>query len=123
MKKTVLILIIVLSGGGILFFSKNFISPYVSFSEAKKTLSQVQIIGLPQESTSPVYTTEGCLLINLKDYYDSDSEITVQYCGVVPQNLQHSEKIAAHGSYNMEEKVFRAKRLYYKCPSKYTKQQ
>lgn len=119
MKRLVLGIVILTSLSLIIFFSQSFISPYTTFEKAGTSLDKVQIIGIPERQTDNIFDAEGCLILNLSDYYDPESSMTVKYCRGVPKNLSHAEQVVAHGQYDKKEEIFIASRLYFKCPSKY----
>jgi cytochrome c-type biogenesis protein CcmE len=98
---------------------KQYISPYVTFSKARQSAYQVQIIGKPSKERKSWSDNQGCTYISLKDYYNSSDTLTVVYCKAVPENIDHSENIVSVGRYDEKRRLFIAQKLLYKCPSKY----
>jgi len=72
------------------------------------------------------YETETLKLIFTlkdKDIYDSPT-LNVIYKGSPPDMLeQEGVSLVAEGSYNKEKRIFEAKKLLVKCPSKYEKKE
>ncbi|TVR01798.1 MAG: cytochrome c maturation protein CcmE [Desulfovibrionales bacterium] len=55
----------------------------------------------------------------LEDSDDASQRIAVQYRGVVPDLFQPGAEVILEGGYLVQDRVFNAKTLMTKCPSKY----
>ncbi|MFW5808375.1 MAG: cytochrome c maturation protein CcmE [Spirochaetota bacterium] len=122
MKHAVLVIVACFALGGAALYSGRVLSPYVTFAEAAQSSAAVQIIGRPTGGTSFPLDGNGCTVITLADHYDSSRQMNVTYCGVVSENINHAETVAASGTYDSDRRTFMARRLYYKCPSKYRRE-
>ena len=99
---------------GAFSFKKN-LTPYVEFSEAKKSLSVVQVIGeLVTDQTRYDLKTQK-LYFTLKD--KKDKKLLVSYAGPKPANFEDATNVVAIGKYENGE--FVAEQVLVKCPSKY----
>lgn len=72
-------------------------------------------------SAERLSTTAGSLGVgfDLIDKVDSGQILRVQYAGAVPDTFEPGVEVIVEGVYNSEKKVFAAKSLVTKCPSKY----
>lgn len=94
---------------------KNNLTPYVSFDEAMKTASRVQVAGALVEDSSDYIDVDQQLHFVIYD--EKGVEMAVRYSGVKPANFEEATQIVAVGSWRDE--VFNAEQLLVKCPSKY----
>ena len=98
-------------------YSKS--SSYSSFAEAKKSKTDIQIIGHLDKQKQMYYDAQKDA--NYFSFYVRDTDKTV--CKVIltapkPQDFDRSEQIVLTG--HMEGNDFHAKSILMKCPSKYT---
>lgn len=94
---------------------KNNLTPYVSFDEAMKTASRVQVAGALVEDSSDYIDKDQELHFVIYD--EAGVEMAIRYSGVKPANFEEATQIVAVGSWRGE--VFNAEQLLVKCPSKY----
>ena len=94
---------------------KNNLTPYVSFDEAMKTASRVQVAGALVEDSSDYIDEDQELHFVIYD--EAGVEMAVRYAGVKPANFEEATQIVAVGSWRGD--VFDAEQLLVKCPSKY----
>ncbi len=94
---------------------KNNLTPYVSFGEAMKTASRVQVAGALVEDSSDYIDADQELHFVIYD--EEGVEMAVRYSGVKPANFEEATQIVAVGSWRGD--VFNAEQLLVKCPSKY----
>jgi len=105
---------------GLLFLSKEIISPYVAFDDPKlKNGDYVQIIG-KYDKTKPLKQQDGVFSFVIKN--DADITLTVNKNGIKPVNFEHAEQIVVMGHYNPASGIFEANDILTKCPSKYQKE-
>ena len=118
MKPRILIglLLVVLSiAFGVTAFKKS-LTPYISFAEAKKTNSSVQVNGVLADPAHVTYdAAKSELVFALKD--EKNEVMDVVYKGVKPVNFEMATNVVAIGSYKNGR--FAADQLLVKCPSKY----
>jgi cytochrome c-type biogenesis protein CcmE len=108
------VLVVAFLAYGTTSFKSN-LTPYVSFEEASRMGSKVQVAGgLVEDSTKYLDATEE-LEFAMVD--EDGNTMTVHYNGVKPGNFEEAVQIVAIGSY--QEGVFSAEQLLVKCPSKY----
>lgn len=108
------VLVVAFLAYGATSFKSN-LTPYVSFSEAMKTASRVQVAGaLVEDSSNYVDQDEK---LHFVIYDEVGVEMAVQYSGVKPANFEEATQIVAVGSWRGD--VFDAEQLLVKCPSKY----
>jgi len=100
---------------GVTAFKKS-LTPYISFAEAKKTNSSVQVNGVLADPAHVTYdASKSELVFALKD--DKNEVMDVVYKGVKPVNFEMATNVVAIGSYH--DGRFAADQLLVKCPSKY----
>jgi len=108
------VLIVAFLAYGATSFKSN-LTPYVSFEEAMRKGSKVQVAGsLVPDSTEFVPESQR-LRFGIAD--SSGATMTVLYDGVKPGNFEEATQIVAIGSYH--DDAFWAEQLLVKCPSKY----
>ncbi len=108
------VLIVAFLAYGATSFKSN-LTPYVSFDEAMRTSSRVQVAGsLVPDSTRYVEDAQQ-LRFGIVD--DGGITMPVMYDGVKPGNFEEATQIVAIGSYR--DGAFYAEQLLVKCPSKY----
>lgn len=117
-KYILLVIILLLAFAGIIYTASDFITPYVSISEAKLLNTKVQLKGKISSKDS-IAKIDGKSHIIIKD--DNDDEITVVYSKTLPPNITHSSEIIAIGKFDNRKNIFTAEEILYKCPSKYEK--
>jgi len=94
---------------------KNNLTPYVSFDEAMKTASRVQVAGALVEGSSNYVDEDQKLHFVIVD--EAGVEMAVRYSDVKPANFEEATQIVAVGSWRGN--AFDAENLLVKCPSKY----
>ena len=94
---------------------KNNLTPYVSFDEAMKTASRVQVAGALVEGSSDYVDEDQKLHFVIVN--EAGVEMAVRYSDVKPANFEEATQIVAVGSWRGD--VFDAEQLLVKCPSKY----
>ena len=111
---------LVLMIAGVLFLSKEIISPYVAFDDPKlKNGDYVQIIG-KYDKTKPLEQHNGTFSFVIKN--DANVALTVNKNGIKPVNFEHAEQVVVIGRYNPASDIFEANDVLTKCPSKYQKE-
>jgi len=100
---------------GVTAFKKS-LTPYISFSEARRSGASVQVNGVLADPAAAHYDADKSeLTFALKD--DKNEVMQVVYKGVKPANFEQATSVVAIGSY--EGGRFHADQLLVKCPSKY----
>ena len=100
---------------GVTAFKKS-LTPYISFSEAKRSGGSVQVNGVLADPKAVRYDAASSQLVfALKD--DKNEVMQVVYRGVKPVNFEQATNVVAIGSY--KDGQFNADQLLVKCPSKY----
>ncbi len=119
MKKSYVIggVVIVLAMAMAMYSFKSTLTSYVSVSEAKASNRPVQVAGLVVEGTDKYDLKSNNLLFTLRE--DSGDEIKVEYDGPRPGNFDNVTKVVAIGKYEPKRRVFVARELLVKCPTKY----
>ncbi len=119
MKKSYVIggVVIVLAMAMAMYSFQSTLTSYVSVSEAKASNRSVQVAGLVVEGTDRYDLDSNNLLFTLRE--DSGDEMKVEYDGPRPGNFDNVTKVVAIGKYEPKRKVFLARELLVKCPSKY----
>jgi cytochrome c-type biogenesis protein CcmE len=109
-----LVLLAVAAVFGVSSFKKS-MTPYISFSEARRSAGMVQVNGALATKNYVLKRQEQYLEFSLKD---SQGEVMrVEYRGVIPGNFDQATSIVAIGRYTGDH--FEADQLLVKCPSKY----
>jgi len=94
-------------------------SSYGSFSEAKKTESQLRVVGVLDKQKELYY--DAAKDANYFSFFVKDKkgeECKVVFRGTEPQDFEKSEQIVLTGQ--MIGNEFHASNILMKCPSKYT---
>jgi len=119
MKKSYVIggIVIVLAMAMAMYSFKSTLTSYVSVSEAKASKRPVQVAGIVVEGTDRYDLKNNNLLFTLRE--DGGDEIKVEYDGPRPGSFDNVNKVVAIGKYEPEKKVFLARELLVKCPTKY----
>ena len=119
MKKSYVIggVVIVLAMAMAMYSFKSTLTSYVSVSEAKASNRPVQVAGLVVEGTDEYDLKSNNLLFTLRE--DGGDEIKVEYDGPRPGNFDNVTKVVAIGKYEPKRRVFVARELLVKCPTKY----
>ncbi len=94
-------------------------STYSTFNEAKKTSSELNVVGLLDKQKALYY--DAAKDANYFSFYVKDNkgeECKVVFIGTKPQDFEKSEKIVLTGQ--MIGNEFHASKILMKCPSKYT---
>lgn len=100
---------------GVTAFKKS-LTPYTSFSEARKSGTGVQVNGVLADPSAVRYDAASSeLRFRLRD--DKHEEMDVVYHGVKPMNFEQATNVVAIGTY--KDGKFEADQLLVKCPSKY----
>lgn len=100
---------------GIYSFKKS-LTPYVPFAEARKTPGVVQVAGTLVKDSSRYTEVDKSLHFILQEKDGTDT-FEVVYSGAKPTNFEDATSIVAIGTF--DGKVFTARQLLVKCPSKY----
>ena len=109
-----LVLLVTAAAFGFTSFKKS-VTPYISFSEARRSAGLVQVNGVLGDKNYILEKDKQYMEFKLKD---SKGEVmTVEYHGVIPGNFDQAISIVAIGRYNNDR--FVAEQLLVKCPSKY----
>lgn len=103
---------------GLSAFRKT-LTPYVSFEEARKAKSVVQVAGGLVKGSDTYDTQKQELRFTIVD--DKQDKMTVVYSGIRPGNFNDAVSVVAIGKYDGRE--VRAEKLLVKCPSKYQGQE
>jgi len=109
--------VIVLAMAMAMYSFKSTLTSYVSVIEAKASNRPVQVAGLVVEGTDRYDLDSNNLLFTLRE--DGGDEMKVEYDGPRPGNFDNVTKVVAIGKYEPKRKVFLARELLVKCPSKY----
>jgi len=119
MKKSYVIggVVIVLAVAMAMYSFQSTLTSYVSVSEAKASNRPVQVAGIVVEGTDRYDLNSNNLLFTLRE--DSGDQMKVEYDGPRPGNFDNVTKVVAIGKYEPKRKVFLARELLVKCPSKY----
>lgn len=118
-KKSYIIggVVIVLAMAMAMYSFQSTLTSYVSVSEAKASNRPVQVAGIVVEGTDRYDLDSNNLLFTLRE--DSGDEMKVEYDGPRPGNFDNVTKVVAIGKYEPKRKVFLARELLVKCPTKY----
>ena len=119
MKKSYVIggVVIVLAMAMAMYSFQSTLTSYVTVSEAKASNRPVQVAGIVVEGTDRYDLDSNNLLFTLRE--DSGDQMKVEYDGPRPGNFDNVTKVVAIGKYEPKRKVFLARELLVKCPSKY----
>jgi cytochrome c-type biogenesis protein CcmE len=119
MKKSYVIggVVIILALAMAMYSFKSTLTSYVSLSEAKASNRPVQVAGIVVEGTDRYDLDSNNLLFTLRE--DGGDEMKVEYDGPRPGNFDNVTKVVAIGKYEPKRKVFLARELLVKCPTKY----
>ena len=109
-----LALLAVALGVGVTSFKKT-MTPYISFSEARRASGLVQVNGKLADKNYVLKQDQQYLEFKLRD--SRDEVMPVVYRGVIPGNFDQAVSIVAIGKYSGDH--FEAEQLLVKCPSKY----
>ncbi len=115
-KKLLIAAIVILFAGIAVYSVRGVVNPYVTFKQAMKEASHVQILGTLYKSV-PTAHFEGYYTFTLID--KDGTMMNIMHKGLKPQNFDHSTQVAAIGRYNTDTKTFDADKLLLKCPSRY----
>jgi len=118
-KKSYIIgaIIVVLAMIMAMYSFKSTLTTYVSVSEAKVSPRPVQVAGIVVKGSKQYDLENNRLIFTLRE--DSGDEMAVEYDGHQPANFDDVTKIVSTGKYNTKRRVFVAKELLVKCPTKY----
>ena len=118
-KKSYIIgaVIVILAMVMAMYSFKSTMTTYVSVSDARVSPRPVQVAGIVAQGTKRYDLENNRLMFTLRE--DSGDEIPVEYDGHKPANFDDVTKIVATGKFNTERKVFVARELLVKCPTKY----
>jgi len=94
---------------------RSYLTPYVSFQEARQAAGKVQVAGKLVPDSSRYLEQEQMLSFGIHD--DQGQTLPVRYKGVKPGNFEEATQIVAIGSFH--DGAFHAEQLLVKCPSKY----
>ncbi len=99
---------------GVSSFRKS-VTPYISFSEARRTTGLVQVNGNIADRDYVIRPREQYLSFRLRD--QKGDVMPVVYRGVIPGNFDQATMVVAVGRFQGDH--FQAEQLLVKCPSKY----
>ncbi len=99
---------------GVTAFQKT-LTPYLTFDEARKSRSVVQVMGALDKTSDRYDTSSQELSFNLLD--EHGRSMPVAYRGIKPGNFKDAISIVAIGRY--QNGRIEAEKLLVKCPSKY----
>jgi len=120
MKKSSIIGIIVIAIAiAVIISTYSSSSTYGSFNDAKKTESELHVVGKLNKTKQLVY--DATKDANYFSFYMKDNkgeECKVVFSGTKPQDFERSEQIVLTGQ--MKGNEFHASKILMKCPSKYT---
>jgi cytochrome c-type biogenesis protein CcmE len=119
MKKSYIVggLVVALAMAMAMYSFKSTLTTYVTVSEAKASKRPVQVAGIVVTGTDRYDLQRNNLIFVLRE--DGGDEMQVEYDGPRPGNFDNVTKVVAIGKYEPKEKVFMARELLVKCPSKY----
>ena len=119
MKKSYVIgaIVVALAVTMAMYSFKSTLTSYVSVTEAKASKRAVQVAGVVVEGTDRYDLESNNLLFTLRE--DGGDEMRVEYDGPRPSNFDNVEKVVAIGKYEPGKRVFAARELLVKCPTKY----
>jgi len=103
---------------GLSSFRKS-LTPYVSFGDARKSQTVVQVVGAPVKGSDKYDDTLQELHFDILD--DKKDLISIVYGGVKPANFNDAVSVVAIGKY--DRGAIHAEKLLVKCPSKYQGQE
>lgn len=109
--------VIVLAMAMAMYSFQATLTSYVTVSEAKASKRAVQVAGVVVEGTDKYDLSSNNLLFTLRE--DGGDEMKVEYDGPRPGNFDNVTKVVAIGKYEPKRKVFLARELLVKCPTKY----
>ena len=97
---------------------RSTLTPYVSFSEARRAARVVQVAGALEKGSARFDDATSRLHFALKDEA-SGTTLPVVYEGLRPANFEDAISIVAIGRYDTHAGELHADKLLVKCPSKY----
>jgi len=119
MKKSYIIgaIIVALAMIMAMYSFQSTMTAYVSLSEAKVSPRPVQVAGIVVRESKEYDLQNNRLIFTLRE--DSGDEMVVEYDGHKPANFDDVTKVVSTGKYNKKRRVFVARELLVKCPTKY----
>lgn len=119
MKKSYIVggLVVALAMAMAMYSFKSTLTTYVTVSEAKASKRPVQVAGIVVTGTDRYDLKRNNLIFVLRE--DGGDEMEVEYDGPRPGNFDNVTKVVAIGKYEPKDKVFMARELLVKCPTKY----
>jgi cytochrome c-type biogenesis protein CcmE len=119
MKKSYIVggLVVALAMAMAMYSFKSTLTTYVTVSEARASKRPVQVDGIVVTGTDRYDLKRNNLIFVLRE--DGGDEMQVEYDGPRPGNFDNVTKVVAIGKYEPKEKVFMARELLVKCPTKY----
>ena len=119
MKKSYIIgAVIIAAAMGLAMYSfQSTLTAYVSVDEAKASKRPVQVAGVIVKGPDRYDLENNNLVFTLRE--DGGAEMVVEYDGPRPGNFDDATKVVAIGSYEPTKRVFDARELLVKCPTKY----
>jgi len=118
-KSSILGLIVIAVAISVIIAVMSKSSSYSTFNEAKKTESQLNVVGILDKQKELYY--DAAKDANYFSFFVKDNkgeECKVVFIGTKPQDFERSEKIVLTGQ--MVGNEFHASKILMKCPSKYT---
>lgn len=119
-KSSILGLVVIAVAIAVIISLYSSTSTYGSFSDAKKTESELHVVGQLDKQKALYY--DAAKDANYFSFYMKDKkgeECKVVLAGTKPQDFERSEQIVLTGQ--MVGTEFHASEILMKCPSKYTK--
>lgn len=117
MKKSRIVMALVITIGATIITITSlhdYINPYVSLAEAPKSSGPIQLMGIPSQLS---YNSENNTYSFLLS--DKDQSLKISTTQAVSQDFNGASKLVLQGEFNSAEKVFKAEKILYKCPTKY----
>ena len=121
-KSSIFGLIVIAIAIAVIISTYSSTSTYGTFNDAKKTASELHIVGHLDKGKELHY--DATRDANYFSFFIKDNkgeECKVVYGGPQPQDFERSEQVVLTGK--MVGNEFHAKEILMKCPSKYTKDQ
>ena len=118
-KSSILGIVVIAIAIAVIISTYSTSSTYGSFTDAKKTASELHIVGHLDKQKELLY--DATKDANYFSFFMKDNkgeECKVVFTGTKPQDFERSEQIVLTGQ--MIGKEFHASKILMKCPSKYT---
>ena len=118
-RSSILGLVVIAIAIAVIISTYSNTSTYGNFSDAKKTSSELHVVGHLDKSKELYYdATKDANYFSFFAKDDKGAECKVVLIGAKPQDFERSEQIVLTGQMKGDE--FHASSILMKCPSKYT---